>query len=594
MPTTVHDTPETLRAHAEVSMAQGDFEKAERYLAEALARAPDNDRTLALLGEVALRRGRLTDAFALYVRAVNTAPDIHLYKERFLELAGRGLDVVHSDQLETAIVACLRTPDLAGAVENWASLLMANPSFQAAYGLRGRQPFDPVRRPTHIVTIEPLLRPLFLQGMKSNVVCDPVFEELVADIRRHLLDVFFESGEISDRYVTLASALSHYALFTDFILDETQSEQDRIGELREAIETRTTWNAAAIVLFACYRPLCSLANADKLLKAFENTDALSEVVQAQIAAPAVLSQMASSIPALSPVSDETSRNVRGQYEAFPYPCWKALSKRHIVENWEADESSRRLEAHLLSPRASILIAGCGTGRDAAIHAMRFPSASITAVDVSRTSLAYATMKAKELGLQNLRLVQGDILDLGRLGQSFDHICCTGVLHHMENPAAGWHVLRDVLKPGGLMRIGLYSRAGRDAVAAAQDAARKGGYHAIREDILRFRRDCSRLCDRKTLLRLSQLQDYYHLNMYRDLLFPAREHRFDLAQIGDMLDELNLLFEGFYVSAEVLNTFRSMFRDDRHANYLRSWRQFESRYPDTFASMYIFWCRKPLH
>ena len=285
--------------------------------------------------------------------------------------------------------------------------------------------------------------------------------------------------------------------------------------------------------------------------------------------------------------------MRGQYEAFPYPCWKALSKRHIVENWQAEEFSRRLEAPLLGPPASILIAGCGTGRDAAIHSFRFPAASITAVDVSRTSLAYAAMKAKELGLENLAFVHGDILDLGRLGQTFDYVCCTGVLHHMEDPVAGWRVLRDLLKPGGLMRIGLYSRAGRSAVAVAQNAARRGGYLSTREDILRFRRDCPRLCDRETLLRLSRLQDYYHLNMYRDLLFPAREHRFDLAQIGDMLDELDLLFEGFYVSADVLTKYRSMFRDDRHATNLKSWRQFELRYPDTFASMYIFWCRKPL-
>ena len=61
----------------------------------------------------------------------------------------------------------------------------------------------------------------------------------------------------------------------------------------------------------------------------------------------------------------------------------------------------------------------------------------------------------------------------------------------------------------------------------------------------------------------------------------------------MLDELNLQFEGFYVSADVLTKYRSTFRDDRHATNLKSWRQFESRYPDTFASMYIFWCRKPL-
>ena len=162
MSATVQDTPEILRDRAEVSMAEGHIET----------------------------------AFALYMRAVNAAPDIHLYKERFLELAGRGLDVAHSDELETAVVACLKTPDLAGAVENWASLLMANPGFQAAYGLGGRRAFDPARKPTAVTTIEPLLRPLFLQGMKSNVVCDPVFEEFVAEIRRHLLDAVFEERRI--------------------------------------------------------------------------------------------------------------------------------------------------------------------------------------------------------------------------------------------------------------------------------------------------------------------------------------------------------------------------------------------------------------
>ena len=149
-----------------------------------------------------------------------------------------------------------------------------------------------------------------------------------------------------------------------------------------------------------------------------------------------------SIPALTPVADETSLRVRGQYEGFPYPRWKTFSKRLIVESWQAEEFSRRLEAPLSGPPASILIAGCGTGRDAAIHSVRFPAASITAVDVSRTSLAYAAMKAKEHGLENLAFVHGDILDLGRLGQTFDYVCCTGVLHHMEDPVAGWRVLWD--------------------------------------------------------------------------------------------------------------------------------------------------------
>src|SRR5262245_38411619 len=114
-------------------MAQGDIEGAELLLAEALDKAPNDHEALALMAEVQLRRGQPADAFRHYIRAVNTAPDVHLYKERFLELARRGFDVAHSDGLEGAIVACLRTPDLAGAVENWAALLMANPRFQSAY-----------------------------------------------------------------------------------------------------------------------------------------------------------------------------------------------------------------------------------------------------------------------------------------------------------------------------------------------------------------------------------------------------------------------------------------------------------------------------
>jgi SAM-dependent methyltransferase len=585
MSTSISVTSEVLRQRAKHSLAQGDVEKAERFLAEALEAAPDDHEVLVLMAELRLGSGRLTDAFYLYVRAVNAAPEVHLYKERFLELAARGVDIIHSDALESAVAACLKTPELAGAVENWAALLMANPQFRSAVGLANRDPLS--------LDVELLLRPLFLEGLKSNVVCDPSFEALITQIRFQLLNHFSMEGRFPrEEYFRLASALSHYAFFTDFILEETERERDLIDELQRKTEREGPENADAIALLACYRPLYALANARDMLATFRTTENLADVVRTQVGDYLSLSQAAWEIPTLAPVADETSHSVREQYEAFPYPRWKALPKRQVVEDWRADEISRRLEAPLSDQPAKILIAGCGTGRDAAIHAVRFAGASITAVDVSRVSLAYASLKAKELGLENLTFVHADILDLGRMGQVFDHICCTGVLHHMDDPLKGWRVLRDLLRPGGLMRIGLYSRAGREAVAAAQDAARNGNYPPTRDGLLSFRRDCPRLCGRETVNRLSRLQDYYHLNMYRDLLFPAREHRFDLAQIGDMLGALGLRFEGFYVSADVLRTYRSLFRDDRHATDLETWRQFESRYPDTFASMYIFWCRKP--
>jgi SAM-dependent methyltransferase len=422
-----------------------------------------------------------------------------------------------------------------------------------------------------------------------------VFEEFVTHIRWHLLDELvaprnrFTKGE----YIALASALSHYALFTDFILDETEEERKRIDALRHRIETdrETAARAEAIAIFACYRPLHLLTNAKDILEAFENDEMLADVVQAQIADHVSLCEMAATIPSIAPVADETSLRVREQYEGFPYPRWKTFSKRLILEGWQAEEISQRIESSLRDGHPRMLIAGCGTGRDAAIHAVRFPGASITAVDISRASLAYAAIKAREHDLRNIAFLHGDILSLGRLGQSFDYICCAGVLHHMEDPVAGWGVLCDLLRPGGLMRIGLYSSAGRKAIVAAQETARRGNYPPTREGILRFRRECPSLCDAETLRSLLQLKDYYHMNMYRDLLFPAKEHRFDLPRIRDILGRLGLSFEGFYLSDDVLANYRSMFPHDRGATNLEYWSRFESRYPETFASMYVFWCRK---
>src|SRR5262245_25309275 len=117
MSTTVEATSEVLRHRAESALAQGDFKKAERYLLQALDQWSGDHKALAHMAEIHLSRGQTAEAFSLYMRAVNACPSVHLYKERFLELAGRGLSVVHSEDLETAVVACLKTPDLAGAVE---------------------------------------------------------------------------------------------------------------------------------------------------------------------------------------------------------------------------------------------------------------------------------------------------------------------------------------------------------------------------------------------------------------------------------------------------------------------------------------------
>ena len=58
------------------------------------------------------------------------------------------------------------------------------------------------------------------------------------------------------------------------------------------------------------------------------------------------------------------------------------------------------------------------------------------MDLSPASVAFAIAKADELGLSNIKFGIGDILKLPDLDTRFDIIECSGVLHHMKNPAKG--------------------------------------------------------------------------------------------------------------------------------------------------------------
>jgi len=52
-------------------------------------------------------------------------------------------------------------------------------------------------------------------------------------------------------------------------------------------------------------------------------------------------------------------------------------------------------------------------------------------------------KTKELKLSNIEYAQADIMELGSFERRFDLIECSGVLHHLGDPLAGWRILVDL-------------------------------------------------------------------------------------------------------------------------------------------------------
>jgi ubiquinone/menaquinone biosynthesis C-methylase UbiE len=568
-------------AAVQAALRSGRFADAEAHLLRILGHNSRNDFALALAGELRVAQRRFQDAALLYAQAVTLRPDVLSYKERFADL-GRLMQAAKWDPLLAgALVVCLRSPeiDCSRLSGLWCSLVLHQPGIKSVFSDRDQ------------VDVGALSTPLFIEGLKRLLVFDLVFEDFICHLRRRLLFAAHKSR--SRNWITLAVALAHYAFNSDYILDVSAEEQVTVTQLCARVENcgSEPQDREKIALLACYCPLERLSNSAKILTRHGQSGPLKDLAMLQIADVVEFRAAAKKIPSLTVVGAGISAAVRRQYEEFPYPRWQPIARQKLIRDWEREECNRATEHLLRGRQPRILVAGCGTGKEAAMLATIFPDSLITAVDLSRASLGYAAVMAERCEIRNVSFHQADIMQLGSIDGEFDYISAAGVLHHLKDPAAGWKICARLLKSGGLMRIGLYSELARHAVVAAREIIAHGGYEPDAEGMRRFRRGSPVLLPKPVFEELTRFTDYYQLSMYRDLLFHVQEHRFTIPQIAELLRELRLRFSGFYLPADVLARYSAAFPEDRTRSDLKNWHRFETENPREFRNMYIFWCRK---
>tara|TARA_B100000809_G_scaffold161517_1_gene158820 strand:- start:127 stop:1068 length:942 start_codon:yes stop_codon:yes gene_type:complete len=108
--------------------------------------------------------------------------------------------------------------------------------------------------------------------------------------------------------------------------------------------------------------------------------------------------------------------------------------------------------------SNILEAGCGTGQ-MSIVLSRY-ARQIYGIDLSKGSLIEAKQFINSNDIKSVHLFRMNIFKLFFEENTFDVIISNGVLHHTYNPKLAFSKLVRVLKPGGIIVIGLYHRYGR--------------------------------------------------------------------------------------------------------------------------------------
>lgn len=570
------------------ALCRHDYEEAVRHIDAALEHNEHDAAAMALMAETLEEQGQVMEAIGYAVLAINTDNENLSAKKQFLRLAGEMHFTHHNPNVESAILACLKTPDLeyGGANVLWGNALLVNPGFIALFTHVMRKRMIPWSKPFDGVTdFSPLLTPYFLLGISQITVCFLPFERFMVNLRAFLLE---QSGSATPQLpgadlLALTSAMARYAFHADFILQIDPKEQKQADIFRDrALAGSATPQDIAIL--ACYAPLYGLANAEVIEEKYKSHPDLADMIFDHITEYKALRKRAEAIVPATAILGKVADKVRNMYENFPYPRWRQLEETKFT--WREQD-----RAALEKQGATGLVAGCGTGRESCQLAAAFPDADILAIDITAASLSYALNKAEQYGIKNVAHIQADIMELPKLGRSFDYIHSVGVLHHMADPEQGWQTLANLLKPDGIMHIGLYGETPRRSIVEARAAIAKGKYPSTAEGMREFRKDSPLLLRAESMATLLKARDYYFLNMYSDLLFHVHEDRFTIPRIAAALEKMGMVFTGFKLPEKVIQQFRDLFPDDMRGLSLKNWEAFEKLHPDTFIHSYKFWCRK---
>ncbi len=577
-----------------IDLEQGHFQQALENAQAALRLRPDSAPLLTSSAALYGRLGRHSQAESLVRQALSLDPDwpaAHLSLAQWLQRRGAwGEARQHFQRALAAELPCQpshppghQPADLA-ARQGWLSCLLnravvpLEPAIRlelercfacAGLDLQGagrlvflsltHESFWPAiqcaARRVDLKTLRSLSSHLWLDGLlnlalRTCLCTDMEVEEVVTCWRRAL------TLEGVEQYQEFARSLALHFQNHEFVQAVSESEEQRLAQLSHQSDPES------LLILAMYR-----------------------------AEPTELAPRSLAIECLTEISDEVSKRVQEQYEEHPYPRWLSLHRHRPMALADVVEQACGTRPQTLGDKSCrILVAGCGTGKAALSLATQILGAQVLAVDLSRSSLAFALQMSEHLQISNIQFGQADILQLGHLSQRFHAIDCSGVLHHMADPGRGWQVLRGLLLPGGLMRVGLYSRQARRGIGAAQALAQSFA-RSDQASIRRWRQMICELPPEHPARAVLKVEDFYTTSMCRDLAFHVQERLFDLQEVQVMLEQLQLELLGFELADSTAQaTFSALFGDAEARQRPALWEAFEKLYPDTFLGMYSFWCR----
>lgn len=587
-----------LKPDPKLAMALGDsffslnqYDKSSYYYLSAYKTLKNDEQLQYKLSVSLYRNGDVDQALGLMVQLVNRFPHKKKYIYNLTDFYRRRPNLVFNSDAKKAVEICLKQDKLKflNLRPVWSSLLLLDPYYEPFRQFARLCGDSSATSLPQLDAIAPALGSFFMcAGLERNMVAGIPLEYMLTNVRQYLLARWRDAYTWPKEILPFLGSLAIQCWFNDYVYYLTDSEQSEIKALRSHIETGLSGQSphdavftSLLSLYSCYEPLYTLVDRPDRLT-FPKTIAatIAPLILHQLINPLREKTLRASIDSFTDIEDATSKAVQSMYERRPYPRWTSAN---------TEENSADVEA--LSKDIEILVAGCGTGQETAYYANIMPHARITAIDLSRTSLAYAKRQAEDLGFADrVTFLHGDLMEVGKLGKTFDYIASSGVLHHLKEPEKGLAAIRDLLKPDGRMSLSLYSRTARDYILGpAESYIKDKGYTSEAHAIRQFRRDLFVMPANDPILRCSTTSDFFNLAECTDLLFHVQEHRVSLAEFRDLAARHKLEPVRISMNPEASRQFSLDFPGVDPLDFA-ALSQFEEKYPQTFIEMYKIYFR----
>jgi SAM-dependent methyltransferase len=247
------------------------------------------------------------------------------------------------------------------------------------------------------------------------------------------------------------------------------------------------------------------------------------------------------IPNLRIKTEARTDTVRQFYEVAPFPGYRPQESLASLRARAERSDFARLLDQAIPGDARILELGCGTGQMSLYlaHADRL----VIGADLTRGSLKLGAAAARRFGLERVHFVETDLRHPGLRPGSFDVVYSSGVLHHTPDPRASFASLVRLVKPGGMIVIGLYNAFARIPLRLRRAVATLSGYRWVPFDpVLRDRRN-------EPARREAWLRDQYR---------HPEEHRHTLGEVRRWFAENGIDYVRAYPSALLGETADDLF------------------------------------